>query len=393
MAYNVGGMLASAGQNIGQSIGGGISGVGTGIAGMLTRRGEKRAEQEAQQQFQQILAANQNNPDVLRTKGQEMMVSRDPNMQRIGKMLMDEAVRLTALQTTKEEKGTAQGIQGGLSAITQAAARGIPLSSDKEPDLREAVGSIINLGGTQEQIMSAYKAGSDMAKGAKPETLQGTPGTQFLRRDPETGKLVVEATVPFKPEPQEVESLSVSALKDIATPESIIEYINTGDENVLVPLTEEEPDEKATRSKLLATDNVLQTVKEASGLTEEVYPLFYDFSQFFPTTDARQLSNRVDTLKSTLSFDRLQQMRDESKTGGALGNVSNVELGLLGSNLAALDPASGDFAQQLKKVETHYTNFKRALLGQKPLGDRYVEDEGILYYKDDEGDYVSLGKL
>jgi hypothetical protein len=38
MAYNVGGMLASAGQNIGQSIGGGISGIGTGIAGMLTRR-------------------------------------------------------------------------------------------------------------------------------------------------------------------------------------------------------------------------------------------------------------------------------------------------------------------------------------------------------------------
>ena len=102
MAYNVGGMLASAGQNIGQSIGGGISGVGTGIAGMLTRRGEKRAEQEAQQQFQQILAANQNNPDVLRTKGQEMMVSRDPNMQRIGKMLMDEAVRLTGVRTAQK---------------------------------------------------------------------------------------------------------------------------------------------------------------------------------------------------------------------------------------------------------------------------------------------------
>jgi len=107
MAYNVGGMLASAGQNIGQSIGGGISGVGTGIAGMLTRRGEKRAEQEAQQQFQQILAANQNNPDVLRTKGQEMMVSRDPNMQRIGKMLMDEAVRLTGVQTKAEEEKVA----------------------------------------------------------------------------------------------------------------------------------------------------------------------------------------------------------------------------------------------------------------------------------------------
>ena len=121
MAYNVGGMLASAGQNIGQSIGGGISGVGTGIAGMLTRRGEKRAEQEAQQQFQQILAANQNNPDVLRTKGQEMMTSRDSNMQRIGKMLVDEAIRLTDLQTTKEEKDlTALQEKGELALFNMA---------------------------------------------------------------------------------------------------------------------------------------------------------------------------------------------------------------------------------------------------------------------------------
>ncbi len=121
MAYNVGGMLASAGQNIGQSIGGGISGVGTGIAGMLTRRGEKRAEQEAQQQFQQILAANQNNPDVLRTKGQQMMTSRDPNMQRIGKMLVDEAIRLTDLQTTKEEKDlTALQEKGELALFNMA---------------------------------------------------------------------------------------------------------------------------------------------------------------------------------------------------------------------------------------------------------------------------------
>ena len=121
MAYNVGGMLASAGQNIGQSIGGGLSGVGTGIAGMLTRRGEKRAEQEAQQQFQQILAANQNNPDVLRTKGQEMMTSRDSNMQRIGKMLVDEAIRLTDLQTTKEEKDlTALQEKGELALFNMA---------------------------------------------------------------------------------------------------------------------------------------------------------------------------------------------------------------------------------------------------------------------------------
>jgi len=109
------------------------------------------------------------------------------------------------------------------------------------------------------------------------------------------------------------------------------------------------------------------------------------------------LSNKVDTLKANLSFDRLQKMRDESKTGGALGQVSNIELRLLGSALASLDPASKDFAQQLKKVEDSYERFKSALLGKKPPGDKYIEDNGILYYvdEDEEGneEFISLGAM
>jgi|DEB0MinimDraft_6_1074348.scaffolds.fasta_scaffold33092_2 hypothetical protein len=200
MAYDIGGMLARSGQTVGQAIGGGFAdlgtGIGTGIGGMLTRRREKQAEQNAQQQFQQILEENKNNPDAMRVKGQKLMTSNDPNMQRIGKMVVDEAIRLTALQTTKEEKGTAQGIQGGLSAITQAAARGTPLEQ-----LQEATRSVVNLGGTQDQIISAYKSGVDLAKAGKPEGFTMTPGSIRYEPDPTspTGfRQVAEA--PFKEE-------------------------------------------------------------------------------------------------------------------------------------------------------------------------------------------------
>ena len=377
MAIDIGGMLARSGAVTGQAMGQGLAnlgtGIGAGVGGMLTRRRERQSAQNAQEQFQQILASNRNNPDVLRSEGQKMLLSRDTNMQRTGQLLMDEATRLAGVQTAKAEKGTAQGIQGGLSAITQAAMRGVPLT-----DLQEGIRSITNLGGTQAQITEAYEAGV-----AKPADIYKVAGNRIFNT--KTGQYV---------EPSEAaELLPLGNLKDAVTPESLIEYVQTGDKSVLKALTEEDPDTGVIASKLLATDATLNTIKEAAGLAEEIYPLVYDLAQFAPTTDARELSNRVQTLRSVLSFDRLQQMRNESKTGGALGNVSNVELGLLGSNLAALDPASGDFAQQLKKVETHYNNFKRALLGQKPLGDRYVEDEGVLYYKDDEGDYVSLGKL
>lgn len=377
---NIGGMLAQSGlaggQNIAQAyqqLGRGVGGMFSGVAGALERRQERRRAESAQEQFQQILGAYENNPEELRRQGLLAQQSSDPNLQRMGQMLIAEATRVQGVQTAKAEKGTAQGIQGGLSAITQAAMRGVPLT-----DLQEGVRSIINLGGTQAQITEAYEAGV-----AKPADIYKVVGNRVFNT--ETGQYV---------EPSEAaELLPLSTIKDAVTPESLLEYIQTGDKSVLQAITEEDPDTGVIASKLLATDATLNTIKEAAGLAEEIYPLVYDIAQFAPTTNARELRNRVQTLQSVLSFDRLQQMRNESKTGGALGNVSNVELGLLGSNLAALDPTSKSFGQQLKKVEEHYNNFKRSLLGQKPLGDRYIEDEGILYYVDDENNYVSLGKL
>ena len=53
--------------------------------------------------------------------------------------------------------------------------------------------------------------------------------------------------------------------------------------------------------------------------------------------------NRIDgealatTIKSSIGFDRLQQMRDESPTGGALGQVSELELITLQATLGSLD--------------------------------------------------------
>ena len=122
-------------------------------------------------------------------------------------------------------------------------------------------------------------------------------------------------------------------------------------------------------SDLAAVDNVLVTVSEAKKLAEDEYMttgVFYNLASMPYATDARTLQTKITTLQSTLAFDRLQKMRDESKTGGALGQVSNIELQLLQSALTALDPIVGkeEFTKQLEKVQKHYTNFKKALLGE-----------------------------
>lgn len=68
-----------------------------------------------------------------------------------------------------------------------------------------------------------------------------------------------------------------------------------------------------------------------------------------PAADAWALLN---TLKSQVAFSVLQEMRNNSKSGGALGSVSNADMALLQSNLAALDKAQSYEAikEQLVKI-------------------------------------------
>jgi len=90
---------------------------------------------------------------------------------------------------------------------------------------------------------------------------------------------------------------------------------------------------------------------------------------------------RIKSLESQVAFSTLQAMRDASKTGGALGNVSNIELKLLESNLAALSDIQSpseyrkslqqiiDYTQRSKQrleqgfMDTYPTQFRRSERG------------------------------
>jgi hypothetical protein len=80
-----------------------------------------------------------------------------------------------------------------------------------------------------------------------------------------------------------------------------------------------------------------------------------------PMTSARTLNNAITMVKANLGFDRLQQMREESKTGGALGAVTEKEIDLLQSTVQRLDQltdpqelirALGVVKEQYIKVQT-----------------------------------------
>jgi len=91
-------------------------------------------------------------------------------------------------------------------------------------------------------------------------------------------------------------------------------------------------------------------------------------AQFLPQTDARKLSNKIKTIKANLGFDRLQQMRDASPTGGALGQVAVQEINFLQSVVATLDQleSQDDILQAFGKIEEHYQNWLNAVRGRNP---------------------------
>lgn len=96
-------------------------------------------------------------------------------------------------------------------------------------------------------------------------------------------------------------------------------------------------------------------------------------------SDALALENQIKTIQANLSFDALNQMRQASKTGGALGSITEKELDLLGSTVANLDPnmKASDLRHQLQKIQQHLDNLaqlnaaiqqQRAAGVQTPVG-------------------------
>lgn len=81
-----------------------------------------------------------------------------------------------------------------------------------------------------------------------------------------------------------------------------------------------------------------------------------------PETEARNFAAELDTLKGNIAFNELAAMREASKTGGALGAVSEREMALLSSALGALDPGQSpeNLKQQLAKVGETIDRWNRA---------------------------------
>lgn len=95
----------------------------------------------------------------------------------------------------------------------------------------------------------------------------------------------------------------------------------------------------------------------------------------WPGSDRANSRAKLETLKSQIGFRVLQTMRDMSKTGGALGQVSDRENLMLQNNLAALDRAQSydEFRRSLSDIMQFVADTKARLAGA--YRDTYPEAE------------------
>lgn len=96
-----------------------------------------------------------------------------------------------------------------------------------------------------------------------------------------------------------------------------------------------------------------------------------------PATQAKGVAGMIDTIKGNVGFDKLQAMRDASPTGGALGQVSELELQLLMSTIGSLDQAQSDadLLRVLNEIEYWYNHIVHgaAYANKPPVEEKATE--------------------
>jgi lysozyme len=130
------------------------------------------------------------------------------------------------------------------------------------------------------------------------------------------------------------------------------------------------PKHEATISSMATQDKLMgQEIARSVDLIDKggVTSWMGAVAKYAPGTPAYELANRIKTIKANVGFDRLQQMRAESPTGGALGQVAVQELESLQSVLGSFDQAQdaatlkGNLTRLNEMLATRATRMKAML--------------------------------
>lgn len=121
--------------------------------------------------------------------------------------------------------------------------------------------------------------------------------------------------------------------------------------------------EQTSRSANIVLDDIDRALGqiEDQGVLSPTTGFFGNMVSEVGGTAANDLRNTLLTVQGNIGFDRLQQMREASPTGGALGAISDRELATLQAVMGALaqNQSQEQLTSNLNRLKTLYTDITR----------------------------------
>lgn len=116
---------------------------------------------------------------------------------------------------------------------------------------------------------------------------------------------------------------------------------------------------QANSRAITAIDNILSDVESGLGASA----LGRSWGSVIPGSKPADISSALDTVEGAIAFDTLAKMRAASKTGGALGAISEKELALLSSQGGAIKAGQSTdrLKENLKTIKASLMNFNNAV--------------------------------
>ena len=230
-----------------------------------------------------------------------------------------------------------------------------------------------------------------------PQQGQGSVNQQYQIPPMQGGMIDENLVAPAMPVPQDVSQLPDVLPQDImAMPPRDAMNVPNGAFNLderafLSPDVQKKMAEEQARKQLEKPEQVRMAEQAfmsanadatniiglADQMLEEANPLTTGLGgalgKVIPGSGSRDMAENLKTIEADAAFSSLQQMRDNSKTGGALGQVSERELGLLSAAKAALSQSQsyGQFKQNLAR----YKQIRQDALNR--VAEAFYKDNGF----------------
>lgn len=121
--------------------------------------------------------------------------------------------------------------------------------------------------------------------------------------------------------------------------------------------------EQKESTTYIVTDEIKRSLEKSNKWTTG---FFGQLLQDVGGTPQHDLKTKLDPIKANIGFDRIQRMREESPTGGSLGNVSNFEVDTLQTTAGSLvqSQSQEDFEYNLKRLYNLVMDATHGTVGQ-----------------------------